>query len=94
MSISVVDQIGSTRHICSRIPTFAMGHFHRGDLVSFILQGGRVSSGVAERTLSFMKAMDSARETLEPCDRALTHHPQFMPMPFRFLHRHKEAVRE
>ena len=73
MSISVVDQLGSTRHICSRIPTFAMGHFF----------------GVAERTLSLIKALDSAWKTLEPCDRELLHHTQFMPMLFRFLRCHK-----
>ena len=52
-------------------------------------QGGRVSSGVAERTLSFIKALDSAWKTLEPCDRELLHHTQFMPMLFRWLRRHK-----
>ena len=84
---SVVDQIGFTRNICSRIPTFAMAP--PGAMVTFILQGGRVSCGVAERTLSFIKALDSAWKTLEPCDRELLHHTQLMPMLFRWLRRHK-----
>ena len=89
MSISVVDQIGFTRQICSRIPTFAMAPNSAGATVTFILQGGRVSCGVAEQTLSFIKALDSAWKTLEPCDRELLHHTQFMPMLFRWLRRHK-----
>ena len=89
MSISVVDQIGFTRQICSRIPTFAMAPNSAGATVFFILQGGRVSCGVAECTLSFIKALDSAEKTLEPCDRELLHHPLFMPMLFRWLRRHK-----
>ena len=60
-----------------------------GDWATFFLHGGRVSSGVAERTLSFIKALDSAWKTLEPCDRELLHHTQFMPMLFRWLRRHK-----
>ena len=56
-----------------------------GATVTFILQGGRVSCGVAERTLSFIKALDSAWKTLEPCDKELLHHPQFMRMLFRWL---------
>ena len=55
----------------------------------FILHRWRVSCGVAERTLSFIKALDSAWKTLEPCDRELLHHTQFMPMLFRWLRRHK-----
>ena len=60
-----------------------------GATATFILQGGRVSCGVAERTLSFIKALDSAWKTLERCDRELLHHTQFMPMLFRWLRRHK-----
>jgi len=60
-----------------------------GATATFILQGGRVSCGVAERTLSFIKALDSAWKTLERCDRELLHHTQFMPMLFRSLRRHK-----
>ena len=85
MSINVVDQIGFTCHICSRITTFAMAP----NSADFILHRWRVSCGVAERTLSFIKALDSAWKTLEPCDRELLHHTQFMPMLFRWLRRHK-----
>ena len=88
-SVSVVDQFGFIRHICSRIPTFAMAPNSAGATVTFILQGGRVSCGVAERTLSFIKALDSAWKTLEPCDREFLHHTQFMPMLFRWLRCHK-----
>ena len=63
-----------------------------GATVTFILQGGRVSCGVAERTLSFIKALDSAFKTLESCDKELLHHPQFMPMLFRWLRHHKGVV--
>ena len=69
-----------------------MGPNSAGATVTFILQGGRVSCGVAERTLSFIKALDSAWKTLEPCDKALLHHPQFMRMLFRWLRRHKGGV--
>ena len=91
MSINVVDQIGFTRHICSRIPTFAMAPNSAGATVTPFCTGGAalVSCGVAERTLSFIKALDSAWKTLEPCDRELLHHTQFMPMLFRWLRRHK-----
>ena len=92
MSISVVDQIGFTRQICSRIPTFAMAPNSAGATGTLILQGGRVSRGVAERTLLFIKALDSAWKTLEPCDKELLHHPQFMRMLFRWLRRHKGGV--
>ena len=91
-SVSVVDQFGFTRHICSRNPTFAMGPNSAGATVTFILQGGRVSCGVAESTLSFIKALDSAWKTLEPCDKDSFHHPQFMRMLFRWLRRHKGGV--
>ena len=69
-----------------------MGPNSAGATVTFILQGGRVSCGVAESTLSFIKALDSAWKTLEPCDKDSFHHPQFMRMLFRWLRRHKGGV--
>ena len=63
-----------------------------GDWATFFLHGGRVSSGVAERTLSLIKALDSAWKRLEPCDRELLHHTHFMPMLFRWLRHHKGGV--
>ena len=64
----------------------------RGGWVTFFRQGGRVSPRVAERVLSFIKALDSAFKTLESCDEKLLHHPQFMPMLFRWLRHHKGGV--
>ena len=43
---------------------------------------GRDSCGAAERTLSFIKAPDSAWKTLEPCDRELLHHSSSCPCLF------------
>jgi len=78
-----------TRHICSRILTFAMQPHSADAMVIAIRRAERISPGAAERILSFIKALDSARKTLEPCDKELLHHPQFMPMLFRWLRRHK-----
>ena len=80
---------GAARWYRQWISTFAMGHFSRGGWVTFVRQGGRVSPRVAERVLSFIKALDSAFKTLESCDNELLHHPQFTPMLFRWLRRHK-----
>ena len=62
---------------------------HSEDAMMTAIQRGDISPSIAEIVVSFIKALESARETLEPCDRELLHHPQFMPMLFRWLRRHK-----
>ena len=68
------------------------GAASRSALSSSRTPGGRVSPRVAERVLSFIKALDSAFKTLESCDEKLLHHPQFMPMLFRWLRHRKGGV--